>query len=47
MKNQALKIINQVDELIKDKKIFDIFPNSSLEIKFDCQILPCSPNQFI
>jgi len=32
MKNQVLKIIDQVDELIKDKKIFDIFPNSSLEI---------------
>jgi hypothetical protein len=32
MKNQALKVIDQVDELIKDKKIFDIFPNSSLEI---------------
>lgn len=33
MKNQALKVIEQVKELIKNKELIDtIFPNSSLEI---------------
>jgi len=32
MENQVLKVIDNVSELIKDKKIFDIFPNSTLEI---------------
>jgi hypothetical protein len=32
MENRAFKVIEEVNKIIEDKKIFEIFPNSSLEI---------------